>query len=62
MKSLKALKTLLAKRAAVGKQILAAEKKLVEAAEALEKTDAKPAKKPAKPRAKKSAPKKLVQA
>ena len=55
MKPVSALKSLLAKRAAVDKQILAAEKKLVDEAEAVEKASAKPAakklaaKKPAKP-------------
>jgi hypothetical protein len=55
MKELITLKKLLAKRAAVDKQILAAEKKLFAEAEVLEK--AKPAKKPAakKPKAKKPA-------
>lgn len=49
MKSLTQLKSLLEKRAAVGKQILAAEKKLVEEAEAIEKSAVKApaAKKPA---------------
>jgi len=58
MKSLTALKTLLAKRAVLDKQIADAEKKLFAEVEALEKEaakqDKKPAaKKPAKPRAKK---------
>jgi hypothetical protein len=59
MKSLNALKTLLAKRATVDKQILDTEKKLIAEAEAAEKTAAKPAKKPAakKPTAKKPASK-----
>jgi hypothetical protein len=61
-KSLATLKKLLAQRAAVGKQILATEKKLVSAAEAAEKAAAKPAKKPAakkpaKTKAKKAAAK-----
>jgi hypothetical protein len=57
MKSLSTLKTLLAKRAAVGKQILATEKKLIAEAEAVEKAAAKPVAKKAttrKPAAKKS--------
>jgi len=56
MKSLSTLKSLLTKRAAIDKQIVDAEKKLVAEAEAMEKAAAKPAKKPAKPR--KAAPKK----
>jgi hypothetical protein len=57
-KSLSPLKKLLAQRAAVGKQILATEKKLVAEAEALEKAVAKPAaKKPVRRKGKKSAPK-----
>ena len=56
MKSLSVLKSLLAKRAGVGKQILAAEKKLIAEAESIQKSAKKPAvKKPAK--AKKPAPK-----
>ena len=47
MKSAIALKALLAKRAAIDKQILEAEKKLIAEAEAVGKTAAKPAKKPA---------------
>ena len=57
MKSISNLKTLLAKRAAVGKQIIAAEKKLIAEAEAVEKAAAKKtAKKPAKPKAKAKKP------
>jgi hypothetical protein len=59
MKSVSTLKTLLAKRAALDKQIADVEKKLIAEAEAIEKAaakaDKKPAtKKPAKPRVKKS--------
>jgi hypothetical protein len=60
MKSLSILKTLLAKRATVDKQILDTEKKLIAEAEAVEKASTKPAaKKPAtrKATAKKAAKK-----
>jgi len=58
-KSLSALKKLLAQRAAVGKQILATEKKLIAEAEALEKkAAAKPAAKKAKAKTKKAKAKK----
>ena len=63
LKSLNTLKSLLKKRAAVGKQILAVEKKLISEAEAVEKqakTKPKAAKKPSKPKARKPAAKPLV--
>ena len=54
MKPVIALKTLLAKRAALDKQIADAEKKLIAEAEAIEKASAKPAKKPAVKKASKA--------
>ena len=60
MKSLGALKSLIAKRAAVDKQIAAAEKKLFTEAETVQKAAGKPAKKPAAKKTKKPTVKKPV--